>query len=82
MIIKIMQIKLFPHYKNGMTKKQEDERFYSHSGIDFKATLRAIVFLGKRGGASTISQQLAMKTIGGLVEKGWKGWLEDMKDQS
>ena len=29
----------------------EDERFYSHSGIDFKATVRAIVFLNKRGGA-------------------------------
>lgn len=37
----------------------EDERFYSHSGIDFKGTLRAIVTLGKGGGASTITQQLA-----------------------
>ena len=37
----------------------EDERFYDHSGIDFKATLRAIVKLGKDGGGSTITQQLA-----------------------
>ena len=37
----------------------EDERFYNHSGIDFRGTTRAFVFLGKRGGASTISQQLA-----------------------
>ncbi|WP_324720257.1 penicillin-binding protein 1A [Salinimicrobium sp. HB62] len=37
----------------------EDERFYDHSGIDAKGTLRAAVFLGKRGGASTITQQLA-----------------------
>ena len=37
----------------------EDERFYEHSGIDAKGTLRAAVFLGKRGGASTITQQLA-----------------------
>ena len=29
----------------------EDERFYSHSGIDFKGTLRAIFYLGKKGGA-------------------------------
>lgn len=37
----------------------EDERFYSHSGIDAKGTLRAIFTLGGSGGASTISQQLA-----------------------
>ena len=37
----------------------EDERFYSHSGIDARGTARAIVKLGKGGGASTITQQLA-----------------------
>lgn len=37
----------------------EDERFRSHSGIDVRGTLRAAVYLGKRGGASTITQQLA-----------------------
>ncbi len=37
----------------------EDARFYSHSGIDLKGTARAVAFLGSRGGASTISQQLA-----------------------
>jgi penicillin-binding protein 1A len=37
----------------------EDERFYEHSGIDFKGTARAIVNLGRNGGASTITQQLA-----------------------
>ncbi len=37
----------------------EDARFYSHSGIDFRGTLRAFFYLGKKGGASTISQQLA-----------------------
>ena len=37
----------------------EDERFYEHSGIDFKGTLRAISKLGAGGGASTITQQLA-----------------------
>lgn len=37
----------------------EDERFYEHSGIDFRGTARAIVKLGKGGGASTITQQLA-----------------------
>ncbi|SDW13024.1 penicillin-binding protein 1A [Lutibacter oricola] len=37
----------------------EDERFYEHSGIDFKATLRAVVKMGRDGGGSTITQQLA-----------------------
>src|SRR5690554_1168244 len=37
----------------------EDERFYNHSGIDAKGTLRAAVYLGKKGGASTITQQLS-----------------------
>ncbi len=37
----------------------EDVRFYDHSGIDAKGTVRALVFLGSKGGASTISQQLA-----------------------
>ncbi|MGV6846358.1 MAG: transglycosylase domain-containing protein, partial [Lutibacter sp.] len=37
----------------------EDERFYDHSGIDLKATFRAVLKLGKSGGGSTITQQLA-----------------------
>ncbi len=37
----------------------EDERFYEHSGVDLRGTMRAIVKLGKGGGASTITQQLS-----------------------
>jgi penicillin-binding protein 1A len=37
----------------------EDERFYKHAGIDAKGTLRAAFYLGTRGGASTITQQLS-----------------------
>jgi penicillin-binding protein 1A len=44
----------------------EDERFFNHSGIDWWGTLRAFVFLGKRGGASTISQQLARQLFVGV----------------
>ena len=43
----------------------EDARFHSHSGIDARGTLRAIVKLGKGGGASTISQQLAKQLFHG-----------------
>tara|TARA_B110000858_G_scaffold66269_1_gene76884 strand:+ start:14807 stop:17134 length:2328 start_codon:yes stop_codon:yes gene_type:complete len=44
----------------------EDERFYDHVGIDWKGTLRAFVYLGKRGGASTITQQLARQIFVGV----------------
>lgn len=37
----------------------EDERFYSHSGVDAEAIGRALVNLGRAGGGSTITQQLA-----------------------
>ena len=37
----------------------EDERFREHSGIDGKRTLSATLSLGRRGGASTLTQQLA-----------------------
>lgn len=37
----------------------EDERFYEHSGIDARGTMRAITSLGSSGGASTLTQQLA-----------------------
>ena len=37
----------------------EDERYYKHSGIDAQGTLRAAIYLGSKGGASTITQQLA-----------------------
>lgn len=37
----------------------EDARFYDHSGIDAKAMIRAIAKLGRAGGGSTLTQQLA-----------------------
>jgi len=44
----------------------EDERFYSHAGIDARGTARAVAFLGSKGGASTISQQLARQLFTGV----------------
>jgi penicillin-binding protein 1A len=44
----------------------EDERFYSHSGIDARSTLRAVAYLGEKGGASTVSQQLARQLFTGV----------------
>ncbi|MGD2003855.1 MAG: transglycosylase domain-containing protein [Flavobacteriales bacterium] len=37
----------------------EDERFYSHSGVDAEALIRAVAYLGSKGGGSTLTQQLA-----------------------
>ena len=45
----------------------EDARYQDHSGIDAIGTLRAFFFLGKRGGASTISQQLARQLFVGVA---------------
>ena len=65
----------------------EDERFYEHSGIDFRGTARAIVKMGKGGGASTITQQLAKNlfndggssnTLERLVQK-VKEWIVAVK---
>ena len=47
----------------------EDVRHYEHAGIDARGTLRAFVFLGKKGGASTISQQLARQLFVGVRSK-------------
>lgn len=54
---------LSPHLVRALVST-EDERFYMHSGIDFKALGRAIIkrgILGREnaGGGSTITQQLA-----------------------
>ena len=37
----------------------EDVRFYDHTGVDLKSLFRAVIMLGKAGGGSTITQQLA-----------------------
>ena len=47
----------------------EDFRFNDHAGIDLKGTLRAVIKLGKDGGGSTISQQLAKQLFHGEGSK-------------
>ncbi len=49
---------LSPHLVEALVAT-EDERFYKHSGIDFRSLGRAIFNFGSAGGGSTISQQLA-----------------------
>lgn len=49
---------LSPNLINALVAT-EDVRFHEHSGVDFRRFTTALLFLGKRGGASTITQQLA-----------------------
>ena len=60
----------------------EDERFYSHSGIDFKSTMRAVLTAGTSGGGSTITQQLAKALLDqGSKNKAWRV-IEKLKEWS
>ncbi|WP_191858365.1 penicillin-binding protein 1A [Hanstruepera ponticola] len=58
----------------------EDARYYEHSGIDARGTLRAFFFLGKRGGASTISQQLARQLFVGVRSKNLDKYTQKIKE--
>ncbi|WP_405208719.1 penicillin-binding protein 1A [Aquimarina sp. LLG6339-5] len=58
----------------------EDVRYYDHSGIDARGTIRAFAFLGKKGGASTITQQLAKLLFTGTRSKGWQRYTQKIKE--
>ncbi len=58
----------------------EDERYYKHSGVDARGTIRAFAYLGKKGGASTISQQLSKLLFHGVRTKGSKRYLQKFKE--
>ncbi|HLX65341.1 MAG TPA: transglycosylase domain-containing protein, partial [Puia sp.] len=49
----------------------EDARFYEHSGIDGFSVMRAVLKLGRDGGGSTITQQLAKN----LLDQGSKNFM-------
>jgi penicillin-binding protein 1A len=59
----------------------EDERFYSHSGIDGKSLARAVLMAGNSGGGSTISQQLAkMLFTKKVVKNKWERVKQKLKE--
>ena len=49
---------LSPNLINALVAT-EDVRFYKHTGVDFKSMFRALLKLGRAGGGSTLTQQLA-----------------------
>lgn len=55
-----------PQYVQDAFVYTEDERFYSHDGVDFKRTFAAIVrtLLGSQQGGSTITQQTIKNVTG------------------
>ncbi|KAA3616440.1 MAG: penicillin-binding protein [Calditrichaeota bacterium] len=46
-----------PNFYNALVAT-EDSRFYEHHGIDPFGLIRAVAYMGKRGGGSTLTQQL------------------------
>jgi len=51
--------KQLPPYLVYALQAKEDERFKEHSGVDLQSVARAVFYQGRRGGGSTITQQLA-----------------------
>lgn len=70
----------FPKHLIQALVATEDERFYNHSGIDFKATARALIYLGSKGGASTITQQLSKLLFHRKRTKGIKRYTQKIKE--
>ncbi len=58
----------------------EDVRYYEHSGIDGRGTVRAFAFLGSKGGASTITQQLAKQLFTGGSQNKWERYMQKIKE--
>ena len=58
----------------------EDERFYDHAGIDFKRVVTAALAMGRRGGASTITQQLAKMQFTDPAQNIWERIPQKLKE--
>jgi len=58
----------------------EDARYFEHSGVDARGTIRAFAYLGSKGGASTISQQLAKQLFTGAAARGFERYTQKIKE--
>ncbi|HEY8389191.1 MAG TPA: transglycosylase domain-containing protein [Parasegetibacter sp.] len=71
-----------PHVINALIAT-EDERFYQHSGIDAKSLGRAlfgVITFSSKGGASTITQQLALNLFDERAHNPVKRILQKIKE--
>ncbi|WP_114792077.1 transglycosylase domain-containing protein [Niabella yanshanensis] len=76
-IVKYKEIS--PNVINALVST-EDKRFYEHSGIDIKGTLRAIFSGGSQGGGSTITQQLALALFNKRANNPVKRVIQKLKE--
>ena len=76
-----VRVEEMPKYLPLAFISTEDRRFYSHSGIDYRGLMRALVTNWTAGGVvqggSTITQQLAKNTFL-TPERTWRRKLEEM----
>ncbi len=70
---------LSPHLVDAIIST-EDERYRDHSGIDIRGLVRAVINLGRNGGASTITQQLAKMVFSGTPGSGWGRLKQKMQE--
>lgn len=70
---------LSPNIVNALIAT-EDERYYDHSGIDIKGLARAVAKLGRSGGASTITQQLAKMLFSDAPKSSWDRIKQKMQE--
>ena len=69
-----------PQHLVDLLVATEDERFYSHSGIDFEGLVRAVIHGGSQGGASTLTQQLAKMLFHRPEGGGWNRIKQKFKE--
>ena len=75
-----VEYKEFPQHLVDALIATEDARYYDHAGIDARGTVRAFAYLGKKGGASTISQQLARQLFIGVRSKKFDKYTQKIKE--
>ncbi len=75
-----IQYKDLPEHLVDALIATEDVRFYEHSGVDPRGTLRAFTSLGRKGGASTITQQLARLLFIGLRSKNLDKYTQKIRE--
>ena len=75
-------LEAIPQYVQDAFVYSEDERFYSHDGVDFQAILAALrdTFTGNKRGGSSITQQTVKNITGDKDEDGMAGIARKLRE--